>query len=1465
MKKMLVLLCGFFVIQGIALQVEGASAIARRVVSDRQSVVILEDDFNDGILDKNKWIHIGISKKIPWVDKPGASVKEANGVLTISEDKTDAGGAVKSVPFMVKRGDVLKLTRKVRIFPKGNFRNTSAFISKKGKPVAQYRYSYRYKKFADGVYFVFGGKESVTPPWGEWFTEIVTYNTKTGETTYSIPGRGKMSRTFGTLPVSTFQLLFDAYGWFTGHKVEIDYVKLEKITAVKKPSAKDRVKKIKKLISERPKRPVVDWSKFPDPEFPTTGKKSGQYEKKGKDVTDKDVAGMLRTLQSAVRRGDEAAFSRLVANSVKKEAWIEDEQFNAVSNITKKDFIKYYFADQIKDYNAFLAKDDLASNIISIKDLGNGDKVVRFKFRDVGHVKAIPTSYFWKEKVFWNVWDLTVGNVGGVIKLKGINPHLEDFQKDVVDKFRQFLFKNYSTGGTPPYKKVIDIYSKLVNSFLQDQPSKIRSRKSPRFREEKNPPPRLLPKNKVTRKIKEFRKKVQKVLEKEYPDMKDKLQFEKIQTFKGVDYFIRMFQRLLVDNIDGREVKFIKRLVLSVDERGKTLDYIMPILELVNPEQKKQVPPDVRWDEKKFEPPIPETGNNSCMVLTNLRILKTKHGTNYTSIKRYLDSFGPVIDISSENVNAKDYRSIDAMLENRFDRSKYNCLFVFGGYDVVPLGVYHNPVYDIIPKNPAKDWRDPDEFIYSDDYYADFDHDPANDWDVILTRLPDDKGILKDKNSIIYRSVPEDNRPEYSDFVVYGNRNWPVSDKMAILGSSTQPKVLKSTPFTENNFSPSYFEGRNVFINLHGADWDGTVYWGETEWDGVGKGGLPPSEAMRNAINIDQAQAPGAIIVSAACHGANIVANPTSDSLAALRFLRNGARAYIGNTKVGYIAPVLTRTIGLWAKLFKDNLDKGLSPQESFMLAKRAYAKQGSGPHHYKMYHQMIYLGLPPIKSVGEFAYEEDTDTRDKIGKDFEKPQVDTGLQSREYTWQNGTKYAGQWKGNTMHGQGTLVWTNGSRYEGEFNNNIATGGWTFWPNGQKAWSHQDTSGKWITGTGESARQQDQRSSDLEFREHTWPDGTKYTGQWKGNKMHGEGTITYPNGGKYSGGWKDSVKNGKGTEVWPDGTKYTGQWADNKMNGQGTLKWSNGNSYEGEFTHNKASSGWFIWANGQKTWSYQDALGKWINTPDKQSQQQEYRDDTRERKDISSMREKAKAINKLIKERPERPVVDWSKFPPPEYPESSTKSGKKVDEIRTLLSRGREQEANKILMGMDDYTADKIMEELSESEIEKILNVDEDKYKSKSGFDPYKKAVEYKPKYVNEKLDKKPEKMERSGHYVYDSPGTSSSATKAQTGNQLACSGGTIYNLTSATWQFGRTNGSVISNQMRLMPNGVITGYQHPNESRWGIESKTLVFYHRSGRVTTRFTSCRKVNGVTILSGTFLPNPGITHVLKEVGK
>ena len=64
----------------------------------------------------------------------------------------------------------------------------------------------------------------------------------------------------------------------------------------------------------------------------------------------------------------------------------------------------------------------------------------------------------------------------------------------------------------------------------------------------------------------------------------------------------------------------------------------------------------------------------------------------------------------------------------------------------------------------------------------------------------------------------------------------------------------------------------------------------------------------------------------------------------------------------------------------------------------------------------------------------------------------------------------------------------------------------------------------------------------------FPNGDKYEGEWKNNKMHGQGTYTYADGEKYVGEYKDGQVNGQGSYVWASGAKYEGEWKDDKMHG-----------------------------------------------------------------------------------------------------------------------------------------------------------------------------------------------------------------------------------------------------------------------------------------------------------------------------
>jgi hypothetical protein len=103
---------------------------------------------------------------------------------------------------------------------------------------------------------------------------------------------------------------------------------------------------------------------------------------------------------------------------------------------------------------------------------------------------------------------------------------------------------------------------------------------------------------------------------------------------------------------------------------------------------------------------------------------------------------------------------------------------------------------------------------------------------------------------------------------------------------------------------------------------------------------------------------------------------------------------------------------------------------------------------------------------------------------------------------------------------------------------------------------------------------------------TLPDGRKYIGEFKDDKYHGQGTFTLPGGQKYVGEWKDNKKNGQGTFTWLDGTKYVGEFKDDKYHGQGTFTLPGGQKYVGEWKGNKKNGqGTFTFPSGQKLSGY----------------------------------------------------------------------------------------------------------------------------------------------------------------------------------------------------------------------------------------------------------------------------------------
>ena len=100
-----------------------------------------------------------------------------------------------------------------------------------------------------------------------------------------------------------------------------------------------------------------------------------------------------------------------------------------------------------------------------------------------------------------------------------------------------------------------------------------------------------------------------------------------------------------------------------------------------------------------------------------------------------------------------------------------------------------------------------------------------------------------------------------------------------------------------------------------------------------------------------------------------------------------------------------------------------------------------------------------------------------------------------------------------------------------------------------------------------------------FGTHTYASGSKYVGEFKDNKINGQGSLTYVNGGKYVGEWRDSKRNGQGTYTYANGDTYIGEWKDNEQHGKGTYTYAIGAKYVGAWKDDKM--------HGQGTYTYED--------------------------------------------------------------------------------------------------------------------------------------------------------------------------------------------------------------------------------------------------------------------------------------
>ncbi|ESQ91746.1 hypothetical protein ABAC460_05240 [Asticcacaulis sp. AC460] len=87
-------------------------------------------------------------------------------------------------------------------------------------------------------------------------------------------------------------------------------------------------------------------------------------------------------------------------------------------------------------------------------------------------------------------------------------------------------------------------------------------------------------------------------------------------------------------------------------------------------------------------------------------------------------------------------------------------------------------------------------------------------------------------------------------------------------------------------------------------------------------------------------------------------------------------------------------------------------------------------------------------------------------------------------------------------------------------------------------------------------------------------------------------------------------------------------------------------------------------------------------------------------------------------------------------------------------------------------------------------------------------------------------------------------------------------LMSRTWRYGTDRRNPIAAPVRLLPDGRIEGYSHPNEASWLLDDLgQLCFYHESGQMSLCFDTVNRVNSRIWMSGQhrFSEQPLILHL------
>jgi hypothetical protein len=165
------------------------------------------------------------------------------------------------------------------------------------------------------------------------------------------------------------------------------------------------------------------------------------------------------------------------------------------------------------------------------------------------------------------------------------------------------------------------------------------------------------------------------------------------------------------------------------------------------------------------------------------------------------------------------------------------------------------------------------------------------------------------------------------------------------------------------------------------------------------------------------------------------------------------------------------------------------------------------------------------------------------------------------FLFPDGSKYVGEFKDGEVHGVGVCYFPDGRQYSGEWDHRFPHGSGTLTMTDGAIYRGRWEKGRYLTedeAEGEvvvqsltddgAALQSGCVSGDCRNGKgiFTYPDGSKYQGEFRNGKLDGWGAWFYPNGDRYVGAFRENLKHGKGTLYREDGSKVAGIWEEGEF-------------------------------------------------------------------------------------------------------------------------------------------------------------------------------------------------------------------------------------------------------------------------------------------------------------------------------